>query len=285
MQGVLVQRTLASEVRAVLAAAKKEWTIFRRYPTWIIAFIVWPVMFPLASILTAKALAGPDNSAMGMFQQMTGTVDYISFIVIGNLIYMWLNITLWDVGLQLRNEQMRGTLESNWLCPVWRMSLIVGGSLTKLGTSLLFIVMTMIEFWLIFGVQVFRGNLWLVLLLMGLTIPCIYGIGIAFGSLVLRFKEANAMVFLVRGLVMIFCGIAYPIAVLPGWMQTVAQYIPMTYSIQGIREVALAGATLTEIMPVVTPLVIYAVGLPILGFVAFNIVERRARRTGSLAQY
>ena len=39
---------------------------------------------------------------------------------------MWLNLTLWSVGFSLREEQMRGTLESNWLCPVWRISIVLG---------------------------------------------------------------------------------------------------------------------------------------------------------------
>jgi ABC-2 type transport system permease protein len=56
------------------------------------------------------------------------------------------------------------------------------------------------------------------------SIPSIYGLGFAFASVVIAAREANAFVFLVRGLVMIFCGITYPIAVPPpGWMQGVAQ--------------------------------------------------------------
>ncbi len=29
---------------------------------------------------------------------------YIAYIVVGLILYMWLNITLWDIGFQLRNE-------------------------------------------------------------------------------------------------------------------------------------------------------------------------------------
>ncbi len=285
MTGTLVQRSWASEARALLAVANKEWTILRRYPSWIVMVLVWPIMFPLASILTARALSGPDNAALAHFNQMTGTTDYISFIVIGNMLYMWLNITLWDIGLLLRNEQMRGTLESNWLCPVWRMSIVVGGSLTKLLTSLFFLVVTVVEFWLVFGVQVLGGNIGLALLILVLTIPSIYGIGIAFGALVLRFKEANALVFLVRGIAMIFCGVTYPLVVLPLWMQSVARYLPLTYTIQGIRDASLRGAPLAELTPVLGALALFAIGLPLLGYLAFTFVERRARRTGALAQY
>ena len=47
---VLVQRSLLSELRALLAVARKEWIIFRRYPSWVVAFLIWPVLFPYAYV-------------------------------------------------------------------------------------------------------------------------------------------------------------------------------------------------------------------------------------------
>jgi len=162
----LVRRSPLSEVRALLAVARKDWTIFRRYPSWVVALLVWPVLFPLGYIFAAKALGGPDGSALPAFGQLAGTTDYVGFIVIGNVMWMWLNITLWDVGFKLRGEQMRGTLESNWLCPVPRISVVLGATLTHLAISLLFLAVTITEFWLFFGVQLVRGDPVLLLLLL-----------------------------------------------------------------------------------------------------------------------
>ncbi len=143
----------------------------------------------------------------------------------------------------------------------------------------------MLEFWLFFGVKVFTGNPWLLLTIILLSIACIYGIGIAFGSLVLRFKEADAMVLLVRGIFLIFCSMTYPLAVLPGWMQSIAAWLPLTYAIQATRAVVLTGATFQDISPDLLKLAGFAVVLPIVGYVAFHVTERRARRSGSLGQY
>jgi ABC-2 type transport system permease protein len=281
----LVRRSFGSELRALLAVAHKEWTIFVRYPSWVIAFVIWPVLFPFGYIFTAKALSGPGGMAAATFGSRAGTTDYAGFIVIGTTLYMWLNITLWDVGLQLREEQMRGTLESNWLCPIWRISLMLGGSMTKLATALMFLAITIVEFWLLFGIQLLRGNGALLLLLLALLIASIYGIGIAFGSLVLRFKEANAMVFLVRGIFLVFCGTTYPIEVMPQWMQQVAALLPLTYANRALRMVILNQASFADVWPDVRALLIFAVVLPLLGYVAFRLVEQRARQTGTLGQY
>jgi ABC-2 type transport system permease protein len=283
-----IQHTLASELRALGAVASKEWKIFRRYPSWVISMLVWPVLFPIGYIFSAKALGGPDvagGAALATFARLAGTSDYVSFIVLGTVLWMWLNMTLWDVGMYLRQEQMRGTLESNWLCPIWRASLLLGGGLTKLATSLLFMAISLIEFRLIWGVNVLGGNAGPALLALLLTIPIVHGIGIAFASLVLRFKEANALVFLVRGIFMIFCGISFPIAVLPDWMRAVAEALPLTYAIRAIRAALLANASLAELWPDLRMLAVFALALPALGYMIFYLTERRSRRTGDLGQY
>ena len=281
----LVQRSLFSELRALLAGARKEWIIFKRYPSWVMAFFVWPVLFPLDNILRAKALGGPDGSSLGVFAQLAGTADYVSYMVVGSTMWMWLNVTLWEMGLYMRNEQMRGTLESNWLCPVPRISVMVGGSLTKLGISLMLIVVTVVEFRLFFGVQLLKGNLLLLLLIVLLALPSIYGLGLTFASLVIRFKEPNAMVLLVRGIFMIFCGMSYPLAVLPEWMRRIASLLPLTYAIRDIRAVTLSGATAADILPDLQILAVFAIVLPVTGYVAFRLAERQSRRTGALGQY
>src|SRR5262245_33414524 len=281
----LAQHSPDSELRALVAIARKEWTIFRRYPSWVIAFIVWPVLFPVGYIFTAKALGGPAGTDLAAFRALAGTDDYVSFIVVGSIVWMWLNMTLWDVGLHLRNEQMRGTLESNWLCPIWRGSILVGGTLAKLAISLCFLLVSALEFRLIYGVRLAAGNPGLLALVFLLAVPIIYGIGIAFASLVLRFKEANAMVFLVRGIFMIFCGITFPADVLPGWMRSIAAWLPLTYAIRDIRAAVLTNLTLADLLPDLRILGAFALAMPALGYALFVATERRSRRTGDLGQY
>jgi len=281
----LGRRTIGSEWAALLAVANKEWIIFRRYPARMINLFFWPIMFPLAYIFTARALSGPDGANLATFTATAGTADYVGFLAIGSTFYMWLNVTLWSVGFSLREEQLRGTLESNWLCPVWRISIVLGGAITRLLTMLVFLIITGIEFWLFFGINLVQGHPWLMLLVLLLTIPSIYGFGIAFGSLVLRFKEANALVFIVRGIFLVFCGTTYPLAVLPGWMQAISAWLPLTYTIQAIRVLGEPGATFATVQGEVGVLALFAVGLPVLGVFVFQTTERRSRRTGSLGHY
>jgi ABC-2 type transport system permease protein len=279
-----LSQRLLNELRALAAVAKKEWLYFTRYPSWMISLLIWPLIFPMAYIFSARALSGPDGSGLALFVQRTGISDYMGYIAIGTTIWMWQNVTLWGVGMALRNEQMRGTLESNWMSPTWRFSFLLGHSVVHMFNMLVFLVVSTLEFILIFGMRI-NGNPWLILLIVLLSIPPIYGLGMAFASLVITAKEAHNFVFLVRGLIMIFCGITYPISLLPGWMQGVANWLPQTYMIHAMRSATLANATLADVLPDLWALVGFGAFWLAAGYLIFNWMERRARQTGAIGQY
>jgi ABC-2 type transport system permease protein len=280
----LGQPGFLSDLRAFQAILRREWRIFTRYPSWMIALFIWPLIFPMMYILTARALSGPDGSGLAVFMRTTGASDFIGYIVIGTTVWMWQNIVLWDVGFSLRNEQMRGTLESNWLSPTWRFSYLLGHTGPQIISMLMFIGITALEFGFIFGVKL-HGSVWMILLVMLAAIPSIYGLGFAFASLVITVKEANAFVFLIRGLVMIFCGITFPISLLPGWMQAFAKWLPPTYLIHGMRAAAFSNAGIKGLAPDLIPLLLFGIFWLVVGYSTFLWMERRARRTGAIGQY
>jgi ABC-2 type transport system permease protein len=278
------RRSTLAEARSLAAVIHKEWLNFIRYPSWIIALFVWPVIFPAAYILGARALAGPQGSGLQVFLKMAGTSDYMGYIVVGTTIWMWQNIVLWNVGLALRNEQLRGTLESNWLTPTGRFSYLLGSGITQFFVMLVFLTISVLEFGLVFGVRL-HGDPWLVLLVFLAGIPSIYGLGFTFASLVITAKEANAFVYLVRGAVMIFCGITYPISLLPGWMRGVADWLPQTYIIHGMRTAILTEASFASLQSDLLHLLVFGLIWLAIGYTLFNWMERRARQTGAIGQY
>lgn len=274
----------SSDLRAFWAVVRREWTVFIRYPSWIISLFIWPIIFPMGYILTARALSGVDGSGLTTFKNTTGLNEYVGYIAVGTMIWMWQNIVLWAVGYSLRNEQMRGTLESNWLSPTWRFSYLLGSSVPQMVSMVLLLAVSGLEYWFLFGVK-FQGSLWLTLLVILAAIPSVYGLGFAFASVVITAKEANAFVFLVRGIVMVFCGITYPLAMLPGWMQSVAQWLPQTYVIHAVRSAALSTEGFAGISNDLKMILIFGAAWLVIGYVMFVIMERRARQTGAIGQY
>ena len=273
-----------ADVQAFWAIVRREWTIFIRYPSWIIALFIWPVIFPMGYILTARALSGMDGSGLTTFQNRTGLTEYVGYIAVGTMIWMWQNIVLWAVGYSLRNEQMRGTLESNWLSPTWRFAYLLGSSIPQMVSMFMLMLVSGLEYAFLFKVD-FSGSLWLTLLVILAAIPSVYGLGFAFASVVITLKEANAFVFLVRGIVMIFCGITYPLAMLPNWMQSVSQWLPQTYIIHAMRTAALSTEGFSGITFDLKMMMLFGVAWLAIGYMLFNMMERRARQTGAIGQY
>jgi ABC-2 type transport system permease protein len=284
MNTILSQPGFFSDLHALWAVVRREWTIFRRYPSWIISMLIWPLIFPMAYLLTARALSGVDGSGLEQFRATTGISDYIGYIAVGTMVWMWQNVVLWNVGYALRNEQMRGTLESNWMSPTWRFSYLLGSSVPQLVSMLIMLAVAGLEYALFFGVR-FSGSPWLTLLVILFSIPSIYGLGFAFASVVITAREANAFVFLVRGVVMIFCGITYPIAMLPGWMQSITFWLPQTYIIHAARSATLSTNGLADILPDLQALALFGIFWLAVGYGLFNWMERRARQTGAIGQY
>jgi ABC-2 type transport system permease protein len=280
----LGQSSPLSSLRALSAVIRREWTIFIRYPSWIIALFIWPVIFPMGYILTARALSGVDGSGLAQFKINTGLTEYVGYMAVGTMIWMWQNVVLWNVGYSLRNEQMRGTLESNWLSPTWRFAYLLGASVPQLASMMMMLSLAGLEYALLFGVD-FSGSLWLVLLVILASIPAVYGLGFAFASLVITMKEANAFVFLVRGIVMVFCGVTYPLAIQPQWMQNVAQWLPQTYIIHAMRSAALSTDGFSGIAHDLQMILLFGAFWLTVGMALFAWMERRARRTGAIGQY
>jgi len=205
-----------SNARAFWATAKRELLIRCRYPDWLVAMLLWPILMPTFTVFATQALAGPDNSGGEIFAEIAGTSDYIGFVFIGIVMWSWLNTVLWQVGATLRTEQRRGTLESNWVTPASRLAIMFGSGLTNMISSLMTVAVSLIFCKLVWHMNLtFSPLLGLVFLL---STAAIYGLGLIFASLVLLVRELNSAVNFVRGMFMVFCGITYPISVMPHWM-------------------------------------------------------------------
>jgi ABC-2 type transport system permease protein len=85
---------------------------------------------------------------------------------------------------------------------------------------------------------------------------------------------------------MVFCGITFPIALLPGWMQAAVLWLPQTYVISASRKVMLSGCQPgREVMPDLIPLTLFGVLWLAIGLQLFVWMERQARRKGTIGHY
>jgi ABC-2 type transport system permease protein len=84
-----------------------------------------------------------------------------------------------------------------------------------------------------------------------------------------------------------FCGLAFPVQILPTWGQAIAYLIPLTYGVDATRRALMLGlgfgdaARAQELLILLLQVFIL---LP-LGLLIFSRLEKEARRSGALGTY
>ena len=276
---------LVADLRAFLAAARKEFRQQRRYPTLFLGQLFWPVLLPASWVLMGQAYSGNDPQALAAFAERAGSANVAGFVFVGYAMYMWLSSLLWGAGTALRQEQVRGSLEAVFVTPASRLVPLFGpGVATLLPMGLTFVVMG-VALWLLFGVVPPLVAVAQAAVVVVLGVPALYAIGALFAASVLRFGEVGPIVQLIRGMFVLACGITFPVAMLPLWAQVWAWLMPPTYIVDDIRRLLLQGAGLGELVPHIAIVLSIASLTALLAIFVFRYLEASARRTGMLGRF
>lgn len=210
---------------------------------------------------------------------------YMEFVAVGIAMSAFVQLALSRVGTGLRGEQVQGTLESLLMTPTSPATI-------QLGTvfyDLLYIPLRTGVFLaltaLAFGLH-FDGNGFLPALAILLAfIPFVWGLGVANAGFILTFRRGGGVSAFVVTLMTVFSGAFFPLDLLPGWAQRLAELNPIAVAIEGMRQPLLGGSGWDGIggdLLLLVPL--SAVSLA-LGIVAFRAGLRREKRRGSLGLY
>jgi ABC-2 type transport system permease protein len=189
-----------------------------------------------------------------------------------------------DVGVALRDEQMKGTLEQNFLAPVNRFILLVGMCLTDIviSTSIFFLVVGITLAFTLPGAFLSLMQAFL-LLLIGL-IP-LFGIAFLFAGFVIKFKEPYVFIQAINVIFATLTGTYYPVTLLPYWAQFLSAVLPQTYVIDNMRRIILANQTLVSLYGSIFILLALAIAYPTIGYAVFKQMEKRASVTGEFSKY
>jgi ABC-2 type transport system permease protein len=276
---------LVADLRAFVAAVRKELRTARRYPTQWMGLMFWPVLLPASYVLMGQAFSGSDPRSIAAFAERSGTAQFAGFVFVGFAMYMWLSTILWGPGTALRAEQMRGSLEAVFLTPTSRLVALFAPPAAALPTLVITFAVMGVAMWLLFGVALPLDGVLRSLVVVAFALPSLYAIGSLFAAGVLRFGEIGPIVQLVRGLFVLTCGITFPVLMLPEWAQAMAWVLPPTYIVQDIRAVLLQGLGLGDIAADLAITVGLSLLLAAFAIVTFRFLERSARRDGMLGRY
>jgi ABC-2 type transport system permease protein len=194
-----------------------------REKTWVIFEIGLPLLALSAYVFVYRGIGAPD--------------EFVGFVILGGTMSaFWLNV-MWAMSTQLFWEKETGNLPLLIMAPGPLMAMLLGMAVGGIvNASSRAIVILIAGLWM-FDAP-FRVASWPQLLVVFLlTLAALYGMGMMFASVFLRFgREAWHLVNLVQEPVFLLSGTYFPIRHLHVWAAAAASVIPLTVGLDAIRQ-------------------------------------------------
>jgi len=127
---------------------------------------------------------------------------------------------------------------------------------------------------ILFGV-VIQGNILLVIALVILTVFSFVGLGILITSFTDKEETATMVMMTLMFPMMFLSGVFFPLQQMPGYMQTFAHFLPLTYATTALRKVMVLGADIPAVATEITILIGFGV---ILLMIAVPMFKRAMSR-------
>ena len=238
-----------------------QWATLRGY-------IAYKVLLPVTQILFFVEL--------GVYG--TGRQNALYF-ALGNALQVTAQAGLYGTIATVANERQFGTLPMLLASPANRLVTFLSRAIVNVLDGIVTVLFGLGMTVVVFGLDLHRANLWLLglcVLLISLTTA---GLGLLFGSLGLIMRDAIAISNVVYYLLLVLCGINFPVSRLPGFVQVLSYGLPLTRGVQAARQAA-AGASIAQVGGLLGGELLVGVLYALCGYVLFRWLESYARRGG-----
>ncbi len=189
-----------------------------------------------------------------------GTPNYFEFVAPGIMSMVVMMSLMTGLPHAISYEKDMGTLDGMLVAPTSRWAIILGKVLAQSTRGMIqgFIILLMAV--LLFGV-VIHGSILLVILLILLTVFSFVGLGILITSFADKEETATMVMMTLMFPMMFLSGVFFPIQQMPSYMQTLANFLPLTYAASAMRKVMVLGAGVSAITPEVVVLGVFGIVL------------------------
>jgi ABC-2 type transport system permease protein len=271
--------SLLDDVRMQLVGARgiveRNIYLTRRYIWWDVAFFVWTVANTLTIVFIAEGIEATGGS-IDVNRQTT-------YLLIGAVLWAYLGIIFEFLTETVAWERWEGTIEYTFMAPLRRGAHLAGMGLFAVIYGLARAVLLFVVVAAFFDVEMPVADFVAALVVVLVASVSFTGIGMMTAVLPLISPEKGAQLgFVAQGILLVVSGVYYPVEVLPGWMQAIAEISPATYALEGTRAAILEGAGIGDLWSELAALSLIGLVAVPLGLALFNAGERYAKRNGKL---
>lgn len=282
-ESVYQQSALRSNLFVVWNELIKNMKFLMAYPIIFVFWAVFPIFWFIPFIFQGQAFVGGLQSAS--FGQITGTEEFIPFIVIGSVLNSYVNTLLYGMGESIRREALQGTLDYVLVAPTNKVYVLIGKALSESISSTMFAASQFAISALLFGMNLTLGVMLPVFLIVILLILGLYGLSLVLAAFSLLYKQSHDVSETIGYVFYVFSPVRYPLESLPFWAQIFGKIIPLTYALIIVRSIMLLGASLSSLYFEVLALLAIDAVLIFAGFYLFNWMENKAKKSGAISHY
>ena len=190
------------------------------------------LLVPLV-VMTLIGLSFPDSSVL----------DYIAPALLTTLaLFFGFLLT----GISFLRERSQGTMERLMASPVSRLDIVVG---YLLGFFIFALVQTLII--LLFTVYVlkitYHGALWEIFIFQTIVIVGAVNLGIFVSTFARNEFQMVQFIPLIIFPQIFLCGVIWPVEQMPDYLQWLSRVLPLTYAVDGLRDIMLSGKGLIDV--------------------------------------
>lgn len=210
--------------------------------------------------------------------------DYFSFYLVGAILsaYFWRGFSTF-VGT-IEGGQVSGTLEIMLVTPTQLSTVLLSSSLFGFIYTTVMVLIQIIM-GVLLGVNFGNINIISSFVVFSLTIITFSALGLMSAAFILAFKRGDPIAWFIGGVGSLLGGQLFPVTLLPGWLQNISEFIPITHALHAMRLAVLRGYDILALSNEILILVAFSVILVPLSIMTFNAAVQKAKKDGSLLKY
>jgi len=245
---------------------------YRNYIFAIRNFFAMTEIFfwPVTGIISIGLMSG--------FLNLSG--HYINFLLAGAIISGVLQVAQLDVAYGFLYDVWSKSLKQTYIAPVKNYDFIIGSWIVGVARGIIaFIILVFIAGW-IFKFKL-PGAVYMLPAMAGIYLSAMIIGMIVILSILLFGQRIDIIAWMISVLMMLVCGIYYPVTYLPGSIVAVAKMLPLTYFLEYFRLGY--GFELSFSNPLLKGFILSFIYIILLYF-GIEIAYDRARRTGMIVK-
>lgn len=187
-----------------------------------------------------------------------GQTNYFNFLAPGLMIMIVMMSVMTGIPEAISKEKEMGTFDGMLSAPISQISVIIGKTAALCTRGFIQCIIILAIAMILFGVTI-QGSILLAFFMLLLGIFSFIGIGIMAISMSGDQASSTMIVNLLMFPMMFLGGVFYPIQQMPWFMQTISQFIPLTYAADAMRKIMLLNAGIGDVMTQILILVAFGV--------------------------